>query len=54
MSAPASRHAESEGALRAVLSEAYELLLAIAEKKAAVNETAAEEVERDAGARSTD
>ena len=54
MSAPASRHAELEDTLRAVLCEAYQLLLAIAESKAGVSETVAEEVERDAGARSSD
>ena len=50
MSAPVPRHAELEDGLRAILAEAYRLLLAIAERKAAVGETAAEEVERDAGA----
>ena len=54
MSAPASKHTEQERTLRAVLAEAYRLLLAIAEKKAAVGEAAAEEVGRDAGARSSD
>ena len=53
MSAPASQHAEQESALRAALCEAYELLLAIANKKAAVGDSAAEEIERDAGAQSS-
>ena len=54
MTAPTSPHAEQERALRAVLAEAYELLLTIAKKKAAMGDTAAEEAKRDADARSSD